>query len=135
MASDFSSLEARNAIHEEMAWEERDVPRTIYEMLTATAEKFPDRPAFSFQITSGPKDKAVTMTWRETHAKVSQAANMFRKLGVQEGDTIAYIMPNCHETAITFLGGMVAGIVNPINPLWNPNRLRQSCARPAQRWL
>ena len=32
-------------------------------------------------------------------------------------------MPNCHETAITFVGGMVAGIVNPINPLLEPEQI------------
>ncbi|WP_417243291.1 acyl-CoA synthetase [Celeribacter sp.] len=123
MASDFSSVEARNAIHNEMPWEERDVPKTIYGLLSDTAAKHPDRPAFSYQITSGPKDKAQTLTWRTFHARVTQAANMFRKLGVTETDTIAYIMPNCHETAITFIGGMVAGIVNPINPLLEPEQI------------
>ncbi|WP_417259621.1 acyl-CoA synthetase [Celeribacter sp.] len=123
MASDFSSYEARNAIHNEMAWEDRDVAKTVYGLLSDTTSKFPDRPAFSYQITSGPKDKKETLTWRAYHAKVTQAANLFRKLGIGEKDTVAYIMPNCHETAITFVGGMVAGIVNPINPLLEPEQM------------
>ncbi|MBU2890154.1 acyl-CoA synthetase [Celeribacter halophilus] len=123
MPSDFSSLEARNVIEAEMPWEARDVPVTIYERLKKTAEAFPDRPAFSYQITSGPKDKAETMTWRQTLEKSTQAANMFRALGVGEKDVIAYIMPNANETVLTFLGGMVAGIVNPINPLLEPEQI------------
>ncbi|MEM5470051.1 acyl-CoA synthetase [Celeribacter marinus] len=123
MASDFSSFAARDAIHNEMTWEERDIPATIYGLLSDTASKFPDRPAFSYQITSGPTDKAETLTWRTFHKRVTQAANMFRDLGIQDTDTIAYIMPNCHETAITFVGGMVAGIVNPINPLLEPEQI------------
>ena len=42
---------------------------------------------------------------------------MFRKMGVEEGDVVAYLMPNATETVLTYLGGQVAGIVNPINPL------------------
>ena len=32
-------------------------------------------------------------------------------------DVVAYVLPNCNETVITLLGGAVAGIANPINPL------------------
>ena len=42
---------------------------------------------------------------------------MFRSLGVGENDVVAYLMPNATETILTYLGGQVAGIVNPINPL------------------
>lgn len=123
MPSDFSSLSARHAIDAEMPWEERDVPVTIYQLLSETTDKFPERPAFTFQLTSGPKDKAETLTWAETHQKVTQAANMFRALGVGEQDVVAFIMPNANETVIAFLGGMVAGIVNPINPLLEPEQV------------
>ena len=34
-----------------------------------------------------------------------------------ETDTVAYLLPNCLETAVTLLAGSVAGIVNPVNPL------------------
>lgn len=117
MASDFTSLEARNVIDSEMAFDDRDIGSTIYERLTRTKDAFGTRPAFSYQITSGPTDKAETLTWDDIHGQVTQAANMFRALGVSETDVIAYVLPNTNETAVTFLGGMVAGIVNPINPL------------------
>jgi acyl-coenzyme A synthetase/AMP-(fatty) acid ligase len=55
--------------------------------------------------------------------RVTQAANMFRALGVKETDTIAFVLPNCTETAVTILGGAVAGIVNPINPLLEPEQI------------
>ena len=123
MPQDFSSLEARNAIEAEMDWEARGEPVTIFERVTKTAKKFADRPAFSYQITSGPKDKAETMSWRDTQQKMVQAANMFRALGIGETDVVAYILPNANETVVTFLGGMVAGIVNPINPLLEPEQI------------
>ena len=58
-----------------------------------------------------------TLSWSQFHGKVTQAANLFRSLGVGEEDVVAYVLPNCLETAVTLIGGTVAGIANPINPL------------------
>lgn len=123
MAADFTSLAARDAIDSEMAFEDRDNGKTIYERLTRTKDAFGARPAFSYQITSGATDKAETLTWDDIHGKVTQAANMFRALGVTETDVVAYVLPNANDTAVTFLGGMVAGIVNPINPLLDATQI------------
>lgn len=119
----FETLADLKAIETEKTWAEQDVPATIYEMLTQTKDKFPNRPAVSYQIFSGPKDKAETLTWSELHSKTVQTANMFRDLGVGEKDTIAFVLPNCNETLFTLLGGMIAGIVNPINPLLEPEQI------------
>ncbi|SFE93259.1 fatty-acyl-CoA synthase [Sulfitobacter brevis] len=113
----FAGIEDRNAIEAEMPWAERDVAKTLYGMLSTTTEKFPDNRAVSYQIFSGPKDKAETLTWKQLHGKVTQAANLFRSLGIGPKDVVAYVLPNCNETTITLLGGAVAGIANPINPL------------------
>lgn len=123
MATDFTSLAARDIIDAEMAYEERDTGHTIYERLTRTKDAFGPRPAFSYQITSGPKDKAETLTWDDIHGQVTQAANMFRALGIAETDVVAYVLPNSNETAVAFLGAMVAGIVNPINPLLDATQI------------
>lgn len=113
----------RDAIHNEMAWEQRPLPTTLYEMLSRTAEKFPDHNAFSYQLLSGPTDPAQTMTWRDARDSVTQAANLFRSLGVGETDVVAYVLPNALETVITLLGASVAGIVNPINPLLDAEQI------------
>ena len=119
----FVSLEDKRAIENEMSWEARDLPKTIYRFLDTVAGNFPDRPAVSFQILSGPKDKAETLSWKELRARTVRAANLFRDLGVGETDTVAYILPNSNETIVTLLGGMVAGVVNPINPLLEPEQM------------
>ena len=36
---------------------------------------------------------------------------------------VAYVLPNCNETLVTLMGGAVAGIVNPINPLLEPEQI------------
>ena len=113
----YASIDDRNRIENEMPWAERDLPRTLYGLLSRTAAAFPDRPAVSYQLLSGPKDKADTLSWGALRDKVAQAANLFRSLGIGETDVVAYVLPNANETIHTLLGGAVAGIVNPINPL------------------
>ncbi|GAB5445418.1 acyl-CoA synthetase [Gymnodinialimonas sp.] len=107
----------RDAIVQEMAWEDRDLPATTYGLLTRTTEAHGNRPALSYQLTSGPSDPNETLTWTELRDQVTQAANLFRSLGVGETDVVAYLLPNATETVVTYLGGQTAGIVNPINPL------------------
>jgi len=114
---DIASLEA------DLPWPASQPATTLYEQLTQTADQFGSRNAMTFQMFSGPKDKAETLIWAELRARVTQAANMFRALGVTETDTVAMVLPNCTETAITILGGAVAGIVNPINPLLEPEQI------------
>jgi fatty-acyl-CoA synthase len=113
----------RDRINAEKTWEERRNPQTVYQLLKQTADTQGGRPAVSFQILSGPKDKAETLSWRALHDKSVQAANLFRSLGVGEKDVVAYILPNANETLIALMGGMIAGIVNPINPLLDDDQI------------
>ena len=119
----FAGIEDRNAIQAEMPWEGRDLPTTLYGMLSQTATKFPNHNAVSYQIFSGPTDKAETLTWSQLKDKVTQSANLFRSLGIGEKDVVAYILPNANETVLTLLGGAVAGIANPINPLLDAEQI------------
>ena len=119
----FVGLEDKARMEQEMPWEDRDVPVTFHQLLSRTAEKFPNNNAISFQLFSGPTDKAETLTWSNLLGKVNQAANLFRSLGIGEKDVVAYVLPNCNETLITMMGGAVAGIVNPINPLLEPEQI------------
>ncbi len=104
-------------------WIDRDLPKTMYQMLTITKDKFGKRPAISYQLLGGPTDPAQTLTWNEFHAKVTQTANLLRELGIGEKDTVALVLPNCNETVVATIGAMVAGIVNPINPLLEPEQI------------
>jgi fatty-acyl-CoA synthase len=114
---EFANLADVKAIEAEMPWEARGMARTMHEFLGRAKAAHGTRPAISYQILSGPKEKSETLTWNGLHAKVTQAANLFRSLGIGETDVVAYVLPNSLETAVTLLGGAVAGIVNPINPL------------------
>lgn len=119
----FASRADLKAIEDEGAWRDLDVARTMHGFLTRTKDRHGARPAVTFQLLSGPADKAETLTWAQLHGKVTQAANLFRSLGISETDVVAYVLPNCLETAVTLLGGAVAGIVNPINPLLEADQI------------
>lgn len=119
----FAGMEDRARIENEMPWEDRDVPVTLHQLLSRTAGKFPNHNAMSYQLLSGPQDKAETLSWSQLLSKVNQAANLFRSLGVGEKDVVAYVLPNSNETLITLLGGAIAGIANPINPLLEPEQI------------
>ncbi|MGZ3215336.1 acyl-CoA synthetase [Paracoccus sp. T5] len=119
----FSTYDDRNRIERECAYEARDLPVTIYDFLSRTAERFPQRPAISFQLLSGPRAPATTLTWRELLERVTETANLFRSLGVGPTDTVAYLLPNTIETPVVLLAGATAGIVNPINPLLDAQQI------------
>lgn len=112
---------------------ERWSARNTYELLSDTAKKHPDRPAVTFQLTSEPGAKLISSTWRAFHGEVTQAANLFRSLGVGPQDVVALLLPNCMEMAVALMGGQTAGIVHPINPLLEPEQiaglLRESGAK------
>ncbi len=92
-------------------------------LLTSTRDRFPDRPAISFQLLSDPRARSTTLTWSELHERVTETANLLRSLGVGPKDTVAYLLPNTLETPIVLLAGATAGIVNPINPLLDPEHI------------
>ncbi len=119
----WAGVSDRDAIEAEMPWEERDLPATMYQFISQVAQKHGARDAVSFQLLSDPGSKAETLSWREFHERSCQAANLFRALGIGESDVVAYVLPNSNETTITLIGGMIAGIVNPINPLLEPDQI------------
>ena len=119
----FSSYDDRDRVENESRYEDRDLPVTIYDFLARTATRLPDRPAISFQLLSGPRDPSVTLSWQDLLERVTEAANLFRSLGVGPDDTIAYLLPNSIETPVVLLAGATAGIVNPINPLLDTRQI------------
>ncbi len=118
-----ATIEEKIAVENEMGIEGRWQANTLFEFMSQTVDKFPDNNALTFQIKSGPTDPAETLSWRQLRERVSQTANLFRTLGVGEKDVVAYILPNCNEAVLTFVGGATAGIVNPVNPLLSAEQI------------
>ena len=129
----YATVADRDAIEAESDWDARDLPKTTYGLLTRTAQTHGGRDALSFQLLSDPTSKKETLSWVGLRDKATQTANLFRSLGVGETDVVAFLLPNCNEAVLTYLGGQIAGIVNPINPLLDADQiagiLRETKAR------
>ena len=119
----FASVADRDAIEAEGPWASRKVARTMYEFLSEAKARHGGNSAITFQLLSEPKSKAETLTWGQYHGRVTQAANLFRSLGIGPSDVVAYVLPNAMETAVVLMGGAVAGIVNPVNPLLEADQI------------
>jgi len=119
----FATIDDIKALEKEMPVTDRWGTKTVYQQLCKTRDQFPSNSAVSYQLKSGPKDKAFTLNWTELTTQVTKAANLFRSLGVGEGEVVAYLLPTTHETLITLMGAMTAGIAAPINPTLEPEHI------------
>ncbi len=97
--------------------------RTPYELIHATAERFPEREAFTFLPDAGINTPPQRVTYRELLAHIHRAANAFRALGVHETDTVAMLAPNTPEAHAVLWGAQLAGRVCPINFLLQPDHI------------
>ncbi|MEO1238469.1 MAG: acyl-CoA synthetase [Pseudomonadota bacterium] len=111
------------ALEAEAAWDELDIPLTTHQMLSEVVARHGNRNALTFQLMSGATDPAETLTWAEAELQINQVANLFHDLGIGETDVVAFILPNSVETFLTLIAAEVTGIVNPINPLLDPEHI------------
>ncbi|MCB0040969.1 MAG: AMP-binding protein, partial [Caldilinea sp.] len=104
---------------------ERDLPGSTYAAIQRTAAAHPDLPALIFFLQGAAYQHAVTFTFRDFLARVTQTANMFHALGVGPQETVSYVLPNLPQTYFTLYGGEAAGVANPINPLLEPRTIAE----------
>src|SRR5450830_419796 len=66
-----------------------------------------------------------TTTYAELGDQILRAAEGLRALGVQKGDTVALVLPNCPQHVVAFYAVLRLGaIVVEHNPLYTPRELR-----------
>ncbi|HMK66580.1 MAG TPA: AMP-binding protein, partial [Thermodesulfobacteriota bacterium] len=89
---------------------------TMPQILTRTAERFPDHPALIFMGT--------VITYRELDKLVNRFARALEQLGIREGDKIAVILPNVPQIVIAVYAAFRIGAVNVMNnPLYTEKEL------------
>ena len=81
----------------------------IYQMLQATADRLPDKPALLCNEEA--------LTYRELQRQVFSLAYHLQKLGVRKGDPVALLFPNCIGMAVSYyacaaIGAMAAPLNN-----------------------
>ena len=117
---DMSDIEALESI----PLTERELPASTYEMIRSGAAKNPDATALIFFLQGAAYERAARYTFRQVIDNIDKAADLFQSLGVSATDTVSLILPNVPEMLWSIWGGEVAGAVNPINPLLEPDAMR-----------
>ncbi|MGZ0085051.1 long-chain-fatty-acid--CoA ligase [Caldibacillus thermoamylovorans] len=84
--------------------------KTVCEVLHERAAEFGAQPALTFY--------SQTITYAELAAAVNRFASSLQALGVQKGDRVAIMLPNCPQYVIAYYGILQAGaIVTQVNPM------------------
>jgi len=90
--------------------------RTLVDYLADAIRMWPDRPAILF--------KGSSVSWRALERLSDACAAAFAALGIQRGDRIALLLPNCPQFLIAQFGAWKLGaIVAPLNPTYTEREL------------
>ena len=119
----YATISDKKAIEDEKPLDDRLEASSIYEQLSKTAEKFPNKNAISFQLKSGPNDPAETLSWEQLRTEVTKTSNALKAIGINQTDVVAYVLPNCTEAIVSFLAGSTVGVVCPISPLLSAEQI------------
>lgn len=100
-----------------------DMPETIdyevkplYEALSRAAKDFPDRKAVSFI--------GKELTYAQIDDAAQRLATMLQSKGLQKGDRVSLMLPNCPQYVISFYAVLYAGgTVVQTNPLYTEHEL------------
>src|SRR5699024_1634606 len=114
------------AMAEQKVWHAHypdEIPATIpYDekpldsFLASTAEKLPEKKALYFM--------GKEMTFAEVYSEAKKTAAYFQSLGLEKGDRVAIMLPNCPQAVISYYGVLLAGgIVVQTNPLYKEREL------------
>jgi long-chain acyl-CoA synthetase len=90
--------------------------RPLYEILSSTAVELPDGQATHFL--------GAALTFREIKQRTDRLALALLRLGLQKGDRVAIMLPNCPQYVIAAFAILrLGGIVVNINPIYTAREL------------
>jgi long-chain acyl-CoA synthetase len=101
--------------------------RSLYSILEDAALRFPDRPAIAFWLPGAPMGK--TLSYRELLSQVEQFSRVLVSLGVQKGDRVGLVLPNCPQYVIGYFAALrIGAVVVGNNPLYTRRELSHQLA-------
>jgi long-chain acyl-CoA synthetase len=90
--------------------------KTLPDYLRETAARFGGHGAIYFL--------GKTLTFREVYEQALTLANYLKQIGLQKGDRVSIMLPNCPQAVISYYGVLFAGgIVVQTNPLYTEHEL------------
>ncbi len=125
MSMDLTAIASQSDIveAERVPLDQRLTIKHTYEALTRSAAEYGDRLALQFLPQGNAEEEPITVSYRQFLARVTQTANLLHQLGVCKDDAVSFLLPNLPQTHFAIWGGEAAGIVNPINPLLEPDQI------------
>jgi fatty-acyl-CoA synthase len=106
---------------EKIPLSERNLASSTYEAICRSVEQHRNLTALRFFLQGTNYKKTYDYTYGDILSRIHQAANMFSDLGIDKNSVVSMILPNTPETSFTLWAGEAAGIINPINPLLEPD--------------
>ncbi|MGE6375633.1 long-chain-fatty-acid--CoA ligase [Peribacillus muralis] len=90
--------------------------KPLYSFLKESAEEFPDKASIHFQ--------GKELSYREVYESALKFAAYLRSIGLQKGERVAVMLPNCPQGVIAFFGILMAGgVVVQTNPTYTEREL------------
>ncbi|MDM5360011.1 AMP-binding protein [Peribacillus sp. ACCC06369] len=90
--------------------------KPLYSFLKESAEEFPDKVSIHFQ--------GKELTFQEVHESALKFAAYLKSIGLQKGERVAVMLPNCPQGVISFFGILMAGgVVVQTNPTYTEREL------------
>jgi len=108
---------------EQTPLDDRITESSTFDLVDNAAKRDPKGIAVSFQLKGTPKSKTYDWTFERFREEVTRAANLFHSLGAQDKSSVALLLPNLPETLAGLFAGQTSSIVNPINPLLEPEQI------------
>lgn len=98
---------------------------SVYAVLQESSKRHAARIALTWINDGEPEESPRRISYATLFEEVSRSANMFRSLGVQRADVVAYMLPSFIETHYVLWGAETAGIACPINFLLQPEHIAE----------
>lgn len=106
-----------------------------YDLISLGQKIAPDSPALTFFLRTEDHLQPQSWSHHEWLSRITQTANLFRRLGVDRNNVLAYVLPNLPETHWTIWGAETAGVALALNPLLDGRTLRDLMIAAETKWL
>ena len=109
-------------------WESRPLSEyysfgSTYEMLRRAAATHGECDALVFVPSGRADERPFVYSHADVFGRVTQAANLFHRLGIRPGRAVAYVLPSLPQAHFTLWGAEAAGIACAVNPLLEPQHI------------
>lgn len=90
--------------------------KSLQSFLADSAERYPKKKALHFM--------GKEITFMELYSQARKMANYLQSIGVEKGDRVAIMLPNCPQSVVSYYGALMAGAtVVQTNPLYMEREL------------